>query len=152
MLQCPVRVRASEGLNMALKFHNVWFLLPPVVTWAPDINTDSSCSRTTDPDMALSSNLGLDFTRSLWSGHPDRYGPSSSMALRHQHALRGLASDGLIGCMEFYLHCLVPIVTYFVFQYIVSLGESSIWYRVDGTFFCAWAKCSLNIFLGPLGL
>lgn len=62
LLQCPARVMASEGFNMALEFHHVWLLWPSVVTWVPDINTDPNYSRTTDPDMALSSNLSQDFT------------------------------------------------------------------------------------------
>ncbi|KAL6036887.1 hypothetical protein STEG23_013887, partial [Scotinomys teguina] len=32
------------------------------VTWVMDINTDPSCSRTMDPDMTLSSSLGLEIT------------------------------------------------------------------------------------------
>lgn len=33
-----------------------------MATWAMDINTDSRCSRITDPDMALGSSLDLDIT------------------------------------------------------------------------------------------
>lgn len=34
-------------------------LMVPVVTWAMGIYTDHSCNRTTDPDMAISNNLGI---------------------------------------------------------------------------------------------
>lgn len=61
--------------------------------WAMEINTDTSCSRTKDPDMAHHSSLGLDITMAQGgsTGHPEQDGPSGSMALRHQHDLRGLA-------------------------------------------------------------
>lgn len=47
---------------MALRFQHARFLWFPVVTRALDINTDSSCSETTDLDMAFGSSLGLDIT------------------------------------------------------------------------------------------
>lgn len=55
-----------------------------------DISTDLSCRRTTDPNMALSSSLGLDITMALGGsvGHSDQYGPSGSLTLGHQHSLR----------------------------------------------------------------
>lgn len=48
-----------------------------------EINTDSSCSRTIDPDMAFGSHLGPDVTMALVAIHtnPDQYGPSNSMSL-----------------------------------------------------------------------
>ena len=70
LLQCPMRdrdshPRDSEGwgrLCMALVFQHAWFLCLPVALWTIDIITDPNCSRTTDPDMSLSSSMGLYIT------------------------------------------------------------------------------------------
>lgn len=57
---------------------------------ALNINADSDCSSTRDPDMALSHNLGLDVTlaESGSTGNQDLYGPSGSSTLKYQHGLR----------------------------------------------------------------
>lgn len=70
LLQCPMRdrnshPRDSEGwvrLCMALVFQHAWFLCLPVALWTIDIIIDPSCSRITDPNMSLSSSMGLYIT------------------------------------------------------------------------------------------
>lgn len=65
--------RAGKGwgqLSMANAYFNTWFIWPPVVTQTMDISKDPSYSRTKDPDMAISSSLGLDVTMAL-GGHTD---------------------------------------------------------------------------------
>lgn len=53
---------------------------------ATDISTDSVCSRTVDPDMALSRSLDQDVITALVSipGRPDGHGPSGCVALECQ--------------------------------------------------------------------
>lgn len=55
-----------------------------------DIITDLSCSRTPDPDMALSSSSDPDITTAPGgsTGHPDQCGPGGTMALRQQYGHR----------------------------------------------------------------
>lgn len=57
--------------------------MTPCDNTAMEINTDSSCSRTIDPDMALGNHLGPDVTMALVAIHtnPDQHGPSNSMSL-----------------------------------------------------------------------
>lgn len=64
MLQCslmgrPSLPRAREGQPVSAwrseRFHQAWFLWPPVVTRATDNNTDPIYSTTMDPEMALGS-------------------------------------------------------------------------------------------------
>lgn len=59
--------RASERLcwlSPTLKFQLL------VVTWAIEINTDSNCNRTTDPEKALGNSSSLDATMTLvTAGH-----------------------------------------------------------------------------------
>lgn len=49
-----------------------------------------SCGRTSDPDMVLSSNPGLDITMVPGgnTGHPDWHGPCDSVTLGHRHGPR----------------------------------------------------------------
>lgn len=54
------------------------------------INPDPSCHRATDPEETPGSILGQ-MTLGGSIDHSDQYGPSSGMALRHQHGLRWLA-------------------------------------------------------------
>lgn len=51
---------------------------PCLVIWAWDINTDPSCHRTIDPDMATSSSMGLDVPVASGgsAGHSDQHYPS----------------------------------------------------------------------------
>ena len=50
-------------LIISFGFQNTWFFLMVfVVTQAMKINTDPSCSKTIDPDMALSRSVGTDIT------------------------------------------------------------------------------------------
>lgn len=52
-----------------------------MITGVMDINTDSSCSGTTNPAMVLFSSLGLDIIMGPDGSteHSDLYGPGSSM-------------------------------------------------------------------------
>lgn len=53
-------------------------------------NTNLSCSRGMDPDTILDFCLGPDITMALGNivDHSYWYGPSGSMAIKHQHGLR----------------------------------------------------------------
>ena len=55
-----------------------------------DINTDTSCSKAVDPDMALRSSLGLDDILALSgrSGHSDQDGSGGGLVHRHQQSHR----------------------------------------------------------------
>ncbi|XP_059132290.1 speckle-type POZ protein-like [Peromyscus eremicus] len=73
---------------------SVWLL---AATWAMDINMDTGYGRTMNLDMDLHSSLDLDVTmpgpdgtmvHCGSAGHPDLYGPSCSMTLRHSPGLR----------------------------------------------------------------
>lgn len=64
--------------------------MTPCGNKAMDINTDLSCSRNTDPDMALSSNSGPDITWPGWQVAAQTTQISMAlvvggMALEHQH-------------------------------------------------------------------
>ncbi|KAL6088689.1 hypothetical protein STEG23_010720 [Scotinomys teguina] len=52
-------------------------------TWAMDINSDSSCSRTMDPDMVLGSSPGPEVTMAQGDSieHPDQYDLASTQPL-----------------------------------------------------------------------
>ena len=60
------------------------------VLGAKDINTDPGCGRAMYPDRALSSNTCLDNTMAPLenTGHPNRPGHRSSIALRYQYGNR----------------------------------------------------------------
>ena len=63
---------------------------PSVASLARDINPDTSCSRTTDPDMVLSSIPGQDIITDAGgsAGHPDWKDADGSMALGHHDGSR----------------------------------------------------------------
>lgn len=63
----------------------MWLLVAP---W--DISIDLDCGRTTDPDMVLCISLGLVATMvpGDGKGHPDGYGPSSSVDYGPKHGPR----------------------------------------------------------------
>ena len=88
--QLPQGKQRAGPAQHGLRFHHAWFLWPPVVTQATDINTDLNCSRNTDVDMDLSGSSGWDITMALVAstGHPYQYGPGGSVFFRHQHGLR----------------------------------------------------------------
>lgn len=63
---------------------------PSLVTQATDINSDSYCSRTWVPDMALdaSPDLGTTMVSGGIAGHSHQYGPLRSMTYGHKHEFR----------------------------------------------------------------
>lgn len=64
--------------------------IPPKVTWAMDIHTDTSCFRTTDPDVVMGINLWLDVIMAPGgiAIHSYMYGPGGTMTHGHQHGFR----------------------------------------------------------------
>lgn len=54
-----------------------------MVTGAMNVNTESGCSRATDPDMTSSCSFGQDVTKALGGNknHPDHHGPGSEWPL-----------------------------------------------------------------------
>lgn len=71
---------------MSLRFHYVQFQSFPEMTWATDICTDPSCSWISNPDIVLSSSLGLnDILATGGRGeYSDRDGFGCDMVPRHQ--------------------------------------------------------------------
>lgn len=90
----PVKYRSVQlvwNFNIWFKaWFNTWFEWVSVVTWATDIKTDPSCSRTKYQDMTISSNLG-GYVIMIPDGsvcHSDRHRPSSNIVVsRLQHGL-----------------------------------------------------------------
>lgn len=85
----PVSPGSTRWLITAQGFQQAWFARPLVIICAVDVNTDSSYSRTMDPDLALRSSLGLDVTVALGgsAGLPDQQSSGGSL-LSFQHGLR----------------------------------------------------------------
>lgn len=74
---------------------SAWLL---VKTWATYtyVDTDPSCSKATDPDMALGSSMGLDINMASGGsvGHRINMATCSSTAYRHQHGLKPWTDHG----------------------------------------------------------
>lgn len=75
----------GSGMSLGLQYghRSQASLWPLVAMGAMDINTETGCSRTTNPDMVLGSILGPDVTMDLggYTGHSDQ----RRVALGHQH-------------------------------------------------------------------
>lgn len=63
----------STWLQMAAQTTDITW--PLLVTWTLDINTDPSCTRALDPDMALSKNQDITIDSGGIIGHSCQEGP-----------------------------------------------------------------------------
>lgn len=104
LLQCPVSSMAScprtreeqSWFCRALEFQHALFLQPPVVTRTMGINTDPSCRRATDSDMAICSSSGPEVIMALGgsTGHSYQHGSSIARFLDTNTATDGIPDPG----------------------------------------------------------
>lgn len=85
----PVAARPADDISMAQAAQQTQTPAWPLeLTWTVDISVVPSCSRASDPDMALFGSKELDVTMAL----------GGSTACSHQYARSGVMAYGSSGC------------------------------------------------------